>query len=56
MSADLPPSIENEPMDVLDRFHSIFLNPEVAYLTEYREFVGKKRLPYLLIEPTIEFR
>ena len=43
-------------MDLLDRFYSIFLNPEVVYLTGDREFVGKKWLPYLLIEPRIEFR
>ena len=45
-----------ERMDLLDRFHDIFPDAQVAYLTGDREFVGKPWLTYLLIEPIISFR
>ena len=45
-----------ERMDLLDRFHDIFPDAQVAYLTGDREFVGKQWLTYLLIEPIISFR
>ena len=45
-----------ERMDLIDRFHTIFSDAEIAYLTRDREFVGKQWLTYLLIEPIIPFR
>ena len=49
-------SNSSERMDLLDRFHDIFPDAEIAYLTGDREFVGKQWLTYLLIEPIIPFR
>lgn len=46
----------DERMDLLDRFDEIFPDAQIAYLTGDREFVGKRWLTYLLIEPTIPFR
>ena len=46
----------DERMDLLDRFYNLFPNAKVAYLTGDREFVGKRWLTYLLIEPMIQFR
>ena len=43
-------------MDLLDRFHKIFPEAEIAYLCGDREFIGQEWLSYLLIEPTIRFR
>ncbi len=40
-------------MYLLDRFHQIFPNAQIAYITGDREFVGKQWLTYLLIEPMI---
>lgn len=49
-------SNSGERMDLLDRFHDIFPDAELAYLAGDREFVGKQWLTYLLIEPIIKFR
>ena len=49
-------SNSDERMDLLDRFYHLFPNAEIAYLTGDREFIGKQRLTYLLIEPMIQFR
>ena len=49
-------SHSDERMDLLDRFHSIFPDAKIAYLTGDREFIGKPWLSYLLIEPMIRFR
>lgn len=49
-------SNSDERMDLLDRFHFIFPDAQVAYLTGDREFIGKPWLSYLLIEPMIRFR
>ncbi|MEL6927585.1 MAG: IS4 family transposase, partial [Cyanobacteria bacterium J06600_6] len=49
-------SNSGERMDLLDRFHDIFPDAELAYLAGGREFVGKQWLTYLLIEPIIKFR
>ena len=49
-------SHSDERMDLLDRFHSIFPDAKIAYLTGEREFIGKPWLSYLLIEPMIRFR
>ena len=46
----------DERMDLLDRFYNLFPDAEVAYLTGDREFIGKRWLTYLLIEPMIQFR
>jgi hypothetical protein len=46
----------DERMDLLERFDNLFPNAEVAYLTGDREFIGKRWLTYLLIEPMIQFR
>ena len=46
-------SNSDERMDLLDRFHNLFPDAEIAYLTGDREFVGKQWLTYLLIEPAI---
>lgn len=46
----------DEPMDLLDRFCYLFPDAKVAYLTGDREFIGKRWLTYLLIEPMIQFR
>lgn len=49
-------SHSEERMDLLDRFHKIFPDAQIAYICGDREFVGKQWLTYLLIEPQIQFR
>ena len=49
-------SNSDERMDLLDKFHDIFPNAEIAYLCGDREFIGKEWLTYLLLEPMIPFR
>ena len=49
-------SNSDERMDLLDQFYNIFPDAQVAYLTGDREFVGKRWLTSLLIEPAISFR
>lgn len=49
-------SDSSERMDLLERFHKIFPEAEIAYLCGDREFIGQEWVSYLLIEPTIRFR
>lgn len=49
-------SNSDERMDLLDRFQEIFPEARIAYVCADREFVGKRWLTYLLIEPVIPFR
>ena len=49
-------SNSDERMDLLDRFQEIFPEARIAYVCADREFVGKRWLTYLLIDPVIPFR
>lgn len=49
-------SHSDERMDLLERFYQIFPDAQVSYLTGDREFIGKPRLSYLLLDPMIRFR
>ncbi|ACB01112.1 hypothetical protein SAMN06272755_1947 [Picosynechococcus sp. OG1] len=40
-------------MDLLERFETLFLDIEIAYLTRDREFIGKPWLSYLMLDKPI---
>ena len=45
-----------ERMDLLDRFHKIFPEAEIAYLCGDREFIGQEWVSYLsgVLKPCLE--
>ena len=49
-------SNSEERMDLFDKFQERFPDVQVAYICGDREFIGKKWLTYLMIEPTISYR
>jgi len=49
-------SNSSERIDLLDKFRHIFPDAQIAYVCGDREFIGKKWLSYLMLEPVISFK